>query len=130
MWDDVGVLRTREGLERGLAKLDEHEQALRGVGLADTDRAFNLTWHDWINLESLIRVSQTIATAALAREDSRGAHFREDYPDTGSLEQTRYVRVREESDRLICDEVPVSFSVVAPGESLIDDEAGAPVATS
>jgi fumarate reductase flavoprotein subunit len=126
MWDDVGVVRSRAGLERGLAKLDQHAEALRCIGLADGDRAFNLTWHDWLNLESLIEVSRVIATAALTREDSRGAHFRQDHPEAGDLNTTRYVRISLEDEGLILDTVPVEFSIVSPGESLIDGEAGAP----
>ncbi|TDJ20313.1 MAG: FAD-binding protein [Gammaproteobacteria bacterium] len=126
MWDDVGVIRSSVALERGLATLDEHAEELRGIGLADGDRGFNLTWHDWLNLDSLIEVSRVIATAALAREDSRGAHFREDHPETGDLNTTRYVRISREGDRLILDTVPVEFSIVSPGESLIEGEAGAP----
>ena len=130
MWDDVGVLRTKVGLEQGLGKLAKHASDLRGVGLADDDRAFNLTWHDWLNLESLIEVSQVIATAALAREDSRGAHFREDFPETGVLDATTYVRVSRQDGALHMENVPVEFAIVAPGESLIEGDVGAPVAAS
>jgi len=126
MWDDVGVVRSKAALQRGLATLDEHAEELRGIGLADGDRVFNLTWHDWLNLESLIEVSRIIATAALAREDSRGAHFRQDHPESGDLNTSRYVRIAREGERLILDTVPVEFSIVSPGESLIDGEAGAP----
>ena len=42
----------------------------------DGDRAFNLTWHDWLNVENLLTISEVIALAAIGREDSRGAHFR------------------------------------------------------
>lgn len=128
MWDDVGVLRTEESLNQGMRKLDQHAADLRSVGLADGDRAFNLTWHDWLNLENLIEISQVIATAALAREDSRGAHFREDFPETGDLEATSYVRVTQSDSQLEMERVPVDFSIVAPGESLIDGDIGAPVA--
>jgi len=128
MWDDVGVVRSKTALQRGLAALDEHTEELRSAGLADGDRAFNLTWHDWLNLESLIDTSRVIATAALAREDSRGAHFRDDYPATGDLDTTRYVRIAQKGEQLILDTVPVAFSIVSPGESLIDGEAGAPAA--
>ena len=96
------------------------------MGLADGDRAFNLTWHDWLNLDSLLLASETIARAALARKDSRGAHFREDFPDTGHLDKTAYTRVTLEGETLVVEDVPVAFTVVKPGESLIDDEAGVP----
>src|SRR3546814_19495692 len=93
MWDEVGILRTADGLRRGLAGLAELRAELHRTGLADGDRAFNLTWHDWINLESQLAVSEVIAVAALAREDSRGAHFREDFPETGDLDTTAFTRV-------------------------------------
>ena len=126
MWNDVGVLRTREGIERGLERIESLADVLTATGLADGDRAFNLTWHDWLNLDSLAGVSRVIARAALAREDSRGTHFREDFPETGALETTRYVRIAHRDDALHLDTAPVEFSIVRPGESLIDGEAGAP----
>ena len=46
------------------------------------DRAFNLTWHDWLNLKSQLLVSRAIVAASEAREESRGAHWREDFPQT------------------------------------------------
>ena len=128
MWDDVGVLRTSDGLQLGMKKLEDHAKALRSIGLADGDRTFNLTWHDWMNLDSLIEVSQVIATASLAREDSRGAHFREDFPNTGDLDSTHYVQVRQDGEVLATAHIPVQFTIVSPGESLIDGDIGAPVA--
>ena len=130
MWDDVGILRTEAGLHRGLGALDDLEQELLATGLADGDRAFNLTWHDWMNLESLIAVSKVITHASLAREDSRGAHFREDFPETGALDTTAYTQVRQKGGGLAIDMVPVAFSIVKPGDSLIDDDAGAPIAAA
>ncbi len=75
MWDEVGVVRDRASIERGLAALDHIEMELLAIGVADADRRFNLTWHDWLNLRSLCEVSRVIALAALKRENSRGAHF-------------------------------------------------------
>ena len=85
MWDDVGVVRDRAGLDRGLAALDAIEAELLATGLADSGRAFNLTWHDWLNLRSLTEISRVIALAARKRENSRGAHFRSDFPEEGDL---------------------------------------------
>ncbi|MEL6220915.1 MAG: FAD-binding protein, partial [Pseudomonadota bacterium] len=128
MWDDVGVMRTAESLARGLETLAELRAEISAAGIGDTQRAFNLTWHDRLNLESLAVVSEVIATAALAREDSRGAHFREDFPETGELTETRYTRIRADGEALALETVPVAFTIVKPGESLIKGEAGAPVA--
>jgi fumarate reductase flavoprotein subunit len=119
MWDDVGILRTATGLRRALGRLQEMEAALAASGVPDGDRAFNLSWHDWINLRNLITVSRTIATAALSREDSRGAHFREDFPATDDLQQSTYTVVSLRDGQLQQARQPVVFSRVKPGQSLL-----------
>ncbi len=119
MWDDVGIMRTRDGIASGLEKLAGHAAALRDLGVADGQRRFNLSWHDWLNLESLTSISKVIATAALAREDSRGAHFREDFPETGNLSASAYTRVSARNDELHLELVPVKFDIVSPGQSLL-----------
>lgn len=123
MWDDVGIMRTKDGIERGMAQLRELKAELMETGLADDDIVFNLTWHDWLNLASLIEVSEVIAGAALWRENSRGAHYREDFQDQGDL-ATSYFTVarRDGDDGVAVDRAPVEFTIVKPGESLIDDE--------
>jgi len=128
MWEDVGVMRTAEGLHRGLGRLTELEAELLETGLADQDQVFNLTWHDWLNLRSLVEVSEAIARAALARENSRGAHFREDFPEAGNMESSCFTQIKQAGETMAVEQVPVAFTIVKPGESLIDDEAGAPVA--
>ena len=81
--------------------------------------AFNLTWHDWLNLKNLILVSQSIAVAALAREDSRGAHYRADHPTASDLMASTYTQVRLEKDELRVAAQAVDFTHVRPGESLL-----------
>jgi fumarate reductase flavoprotein subunit len=119
MWDDVGVLRDRAGLDRGLAALDAIEAELLATGLADSGRAFNLTWHDWLNLRSLTEVSRVIALAAVKRENSRGAHFRTDFPDEGDLAASRFTVARQTAGGLEIGDAPVEFTHVKPGDSLL-----------
>jgi len=126
MWDNVGIIRTRAGLEHGIRELENLAGEIETMGVPDGNRAFNLTWHDWINLRSLVLASQVIACSALAREDSRGAHFREDYPEAGNLDETRYTRVKLSDGKLSLTMEKVDFSIVRPGESLIEGAAAIP----
>ena len=122
MWQDVGILRTAEGLQRALVTLNALDVRLSGIGVADGDRAFNLSWHDWLNLKSLIAVGRVIATSALAREDSRGAHFREDHPHTGDLEGSSYIVVTQAGQTLSMRREPVHFTRVVPGQTILQEE--------
>ena len=123
MWDDVGVIRDAAGLRRGLAQLDAIEAELLSAGVADQDRAFNLTWHDWLNLRSLVEISKLIAAAALKRENSRGAHFREDFPAEGDLATSTFTVARQRDGALDIADEPVAFTIVRPGETLLKEAA-------
>ena len=125
MWNDVGVLRDADGLARALDRLTQLDAQLSKVGVADADRAFNLTWHDWINLKNLIAISRVIARAAQAREDSRGAHYREDFPQTDDLSSSTYIAVRQRPEGLQLERLRVDFTRVAPGQSLLEPETAA-----
>ncbi len=125
MWDDVGVMRTAYGLERGLAKIAEIRAELAETGIAGDDLAFNLTWHDWLNVQSLIETSEVIARAALSRENSRGAHYREDFPDSGDLESSYFTVARQSGEGLAVEREPVAFTIVRPGETILKDDAEA-----
>jgi len=124
MWDYVGVIRTKAGMTGALAKLDEIEAELMQTGIADGTLAFNLTWHDWLNLRSLVEVSRVITLAGLARENSRGAHFREDHPDQGALETSYFTRAQTNGDSVKVTREDVRFTIVRPGETILPE--GAP----
>ena len=119
MWQKVGIVRDAASLESALADLHGIEAELAAGALADKQRAFNLTWHDWLNLASLTQVSKVIASAALARRNSRGAHYRSDFPDAGSLEQSAFSSFKDGALTM----KPVVFSRVKPGQSLLKNAA-------
>ncbi|MEL6374715.1 MAG: FAD-dependent oxidoreductase [Pseudomonadota bacterium] len=129
MWNDAGVMRTAPGLNRAITTLQSLKAEIAETGLADDDLAFNITWHDWLNLRSLLEISEVIAQAALWRENSRGAHHREDFPHEGDLATSYFTVVRQEpgggsagqSDALAITREPVDFSIVKPGETLLDE---------
>jgi fumarate reductase flavoprotein subunit len=125
MWDDVGIIRTAESLERGARKLDEIEAELDATGIAEADTAFNLTWHDWLNLKSQIAISKVVAAAALKRENSRGAHYRSDFPGEGDLATSAFTVARRRGGRLEMADEPVQFTIVRPGDSLLREKPAA-----
>lgn len=131
MWDEVGVMRTKDSLERGISGLKDVRAELAETGLPTDDMVFNITWHDWLNLQSLVDISEVIAGAALWRENSRGAHYREDFPDAGAMEDSYFTVARQDADKkLQVTREPVVFSIVKPGETLLKDEPETLVAAS
>jgi fumarate reductase flavoprotein subunit len=102
-----------------LSELALIKDELGACGVADANRAFNLSWHDWLNLNSLVDTSRVIAEAALARSDSRGAHYREDFPESGPLENSSYTSLQMEKAGLKINTKPVAFTRVRPGETLL-----------
>jgi fumarate reductase flavoprotein subunit len=121
MWDDVGVMRTEVGMRRGVARVADIKADLMEAGVAGDTLAFNLTWHDWLNMASLCDVSAVIAKAGIARENSRGAHFREDFPQEGDLDGSYYTVARQTGDDLTVTREPVQFTIVRPGETILPE---------
>ena len=121
MWEDVGVIRTETGIMRGIARVAEIEAELLKTGVASDNLAFNLTWHDWLNMASLCDVSAVIAKAAIARENSRGAHFREDFPESGSMINSYFTLTQKKGDEICVTREPVQFTIVKPGETILPD---------
>ena len=124
MWDEVGVMRTEAGMKRGLAGIAAVSDAVMDVGVDASNLAFNLTWHDWLNMRSLCDISEVITKAGLARENSRGAHFREDFPDPGAMEDSEFTLARMDGDTVAVTRTPVQFTIVRPGETILPE--GAP----
>ena len=84
MWRRVGPFRDRAGLTVALERIG----TMRSVDLPDvrvTDNsAFAIELTDWHELRSALHVAEAVTVAALAREESRGAHQRDDFPETCS----------------------------------------------
>ena len=124
MWEDVGVMRDADCLQRGRQLIDEIDDELSSTGVAADNLAFNLSWHDWLNLRSLVDMSRVIAQSALSRENSRGAHFREDHPDAGAMQDSYFTLATGSDKNISVARAPVQFTIVKPGETLLGaDEA-------
>ena len=80
MQDLVGIVRTENEMQQALEKIAQLQARADRVGIAG-HRQYNTGWHTAIDLASLLVVSEAITRAALLRKESRGAQFREDFPN-------------------------------------------------
>ena len=80
MQDLVGIVRTESEMQQALSKIADLRARADHAGIAG-HRQYNNGWHTAIDLASLLLVSEAITRAALLRKESRGAQFREDFPN-------------------------------------------------
>jgi len=111
MADDVGPFRDAAKLARALAAIGEMTRDL-GERPAGSRGAFDMQRLDWLDMRNMLIVARSVAQAALARTESRGAHQREDHPDTRPEWQINQVlRWRE-------GELSLGRTQIAPAEAL------------
>ena len=80
MWERVGPLRTGAGLDEAVGRIHRMRSELLPALPAPACAAYDTGLVDWYALRAGLEVSEAIAAAAAARQESRGAHQREDFP--------------------------------------------------
>jgi succinate dehydrogenase / fumarate reductase flavoprotein subunit len=76
----VGIVRTESEMREAITQIEGYKARAARVGV-DGHREYNSGWHTCLDLRNLLDVSEMIARSAVERKESRGGHFREDYPD-------------------------------------------------
>src|SRR6186997_3200307 len=76
----VGIVRTESEMREAIGKIASYRERASRVSV-DGHREFNSGWHTCIDLRNLLDVAEAIARSAVERRESRGGHFREDFPD-------------------------------------------------
>lgn len=97
MQDLVGIVRNEAEMQKAaseLKKLRERAAKVRVVG----NREYNAGWHTALDLQNLLTVSEAITLAAIQRRESRGAHFREDFPNKDAESGTFNLVIRKSGD--------------------------------
>jgi succinate dehydrogenase / fumarate reductase flavoprotein subunit len=76
----VGIVRTEAEMQDALVKIQQLKERAARIGV-EGHREYHSGWHTSIDVRNLLSVSEAIARSAIERKESRGGHFREDYPD-------------------------------------------------
>jgi succinate dehydrogenase/fumarate reductase flavoprotein subunit len=112
MWERAGLVRDGESLKIAAATVERIAGELAHVGVPG-GAAFNLAWQDWINLTNQTAVARLITTSALARTESRGAHYRNDFPGA-SAAPLYTVRVQSRAGESAVWTEPVALTRATP----------------
>ena len=102
------AVRNESDLEAALVEIESLNTRAQRVSV-NGNREYNTGWHTALDLPNLLLVSEAVARAALVRKESRGGHFREDYPEKDPRLGQLNVRVRRGSDgemNVVEEEIP------------------------
>jgi succinate dehydrogenase/fumarate reductase flavoprotein subunit len=113
MWDQGGLVRDASGLEEATRQLRALGGELESVGVPGGP-AYNPGWQEALNLENLLTVAPLVIAAAAHREESRGSHYRSDFPQPDDRRWLRRVAVRQVAGGAVVSTTPVTFSRLAP----------------
>ncbi len=116
MWRFAGVVRTKQDLEKASSGIEHLIERAKNIGVPGPVE-MNPVWQEALDLENQLCAARCLVASALVREESRGSHFRADFPEPDAA-WLRSIRVRSGAGgEPIVETVPVVFSRLAPPEA-------------
>lgn len=100
MWKNVAIIRSAEGLNAAILRIKELKEMLKDVKVPNI-QVYNKNLQDALEVEKLLDIALLTAESALIREESRGAHFREDYPETRDEWKKSIILNKDEEVRFV-----------------------------
>ncbi len=97
MQDLVGIVRREEDMRQALGKIADLRARAQRVGV-DGNREYNPGWHTALDLGNLLTIAEAITRSAMERKESRGGHFRDDYPAKDATYSTFNIVIRKGGD--------------------------------
>ncbi len=113
MWDKVGPLRNASSLQDAWTRIGQFDDQLRQIRVPSS-RTMNLQRADWFELRAALLVARSVTVAALKREESRGAHQRDDFPQTLQHYAGHQCITLDRGHDSVADALKVSFESVDP----------------
>jgi succinate dehydrogenase / fumarate reductase flavoprotein subunit len=95
---NCGVFRTEETLTKQKAIIDVLIKRFKNVGIDDKSKVYNLDLVETLELGNMLEYSKAIVEGALARTESRGAHYRDDYPKRDDVNWLKHTLAYLEED--------------------------------
>ncbi len=116
MMDKVSVIRSEETLCHAQAKVQELKERYSRAAIQDRQSWFNTELTEALELGYLLDISETVIAGALARKESRGGHYREDYPDRDDKRFLRHTLIYNRGEGIQVAYKPVKITRFEPME--------------
>jgi succinate dehydrogenase flavoprotein subunit len=114
MTKNCSVFRTEQSLKKAVADVQGFQERYRNVIIDNHGTRFNTDLLDTLELEGLLGLAQTIVVSALGRKESRGAHFRTDYPDRNDADYLVHTLIQKTEAQSRVFTKPVTITTLKP----------------
>jgi succinate dehydrogenase/fumarate reductase flavoprotein subunit len=118
MWEKVGLYRTESSMIDALRGLEQIKDDLDKQSLSLRSRHYNRELIQALENYFLFSTAMCVTQAALQRTESRGAHYREDYPATDNRNWLKHLVIRQTENRLNIETIPVDLREMSPDEEI------------
>jgi succinate dehydrogenase/fumarate reductase flavoprotein subunit len=113
-WEKVGVLRSGELLNDALKTIDSMKAEASQIAVKAKERQYNKEWIETLQVRNLLTLLEAICRSALAREDSRGAHYRRDFPKLDNEKWLKNVVIKNVQGKMQTETVPIVMTSYDP----------------
>ncbi len=114
MFDEVGIYRSEKGMRVAIEKIRELKERFKEVKVTDTGRIFNTEMLNAWELGCMLEIAEVIGECALNRQESRGGHSREDFPNRDDVNWLKHTLAWHKDDKTIIDYKPVTITKYQP----------------
>jgi len=115
MWDKVGIFRTGKEMQEAIVEIERiKRQDMPRLYVMDGNTRYNREWIEALEIQNLVAVAEMVAKAAFMREESRGAHYRRDFPKTDNQNWFVNIIIRQQNGVMMFTKVPVVVTSMKP----------------
>jgi len=113
-WDSITPVRHKNWLEEGLKGIEELKKQIPEICVRNKKRVYNMEWVDALQVPNMLLVAEMICRSALMRTESRGVHFRKDYPNTNNTKWLRNTVVKNMKGKMRLSTEPAVITKFRP----------------
>jgi fumarate reductase (CoM/CoB) subunit A len=115
MWDKVGIFRTGKEIQEAITEIERIKtNDLPRLCIMDNRTRYNREWIEALEIQNLMTVAEMVAKAALMRTESRGAHYRRDFPKTDNQNWFTNIVIGQKDGEMMFQKAPVIATVMKP----------------